>query len=168
MAVVKHKRSKYWQIVISQGSKKPQLWISSKTEDYKKAVRKEAELQAQYRGDQTREETFAQIDRIMGYDKAKDSVGKKSLLLEEAWDAYISLPDVTPSEGHAKKQCNDFKRFVAWLNENWPVIKTLKEVERKQAFEYMKQLRANSKTGKSYNNVRGNINTIFGTLIEEA
>ena len=163
MSVYKQKNSKNWWINLYQGKGKKPIRISSGTPDKIKAAAIEANMKMAMVGNVRREALINHIDALMGWDESKTG-----LPLSQIGETYKSLPDNKASEGTITTRVAHVRRMVEFMKSHWPTIEFMHQISRPAAVAYTDHLRKECATGKTYNNTRANLVTVFKTLMIRA
>jgi len=162
MAVIRRKNSKYWYIVLYRNGK--HHWLSTKTENKSEAVRMELELRevVDKKAEEKRMTSF--IEKVSG-----KAVKHPGIPVTSAWSILMSHPgqnDKKERTLHSKHQI--WNCFVLWLNENYPELETLSDIDRNVAVKYAKHMQSEGKSNQTYNNHRHNLRGIFKALLYPA
>jgi len=160
MGVYKQKGSRYWWISIYRGKDKPRIQVSSGTEIKAEAEAVEAAMKFAQTGNATRDALITALDVLLGTDDRKTGIPICAIA-----KTYEKLPDLDIKPltlVHRKSNVDHLSEFLA---EHWPSIKFMHQISREAIVAYSDHLRAECKTGKSYNNRRGNIVTVFKSLL---
>lgn len=158
MAIVKKKNSKNYYIVIYKNGK--HHWISSGTDDELTAKEKELRMLRTIQEHKTNDKIHKFIEKV-----TKETLPVIGVPVANAWNAYISEPEqkeLAPRTLKSKKY--DFVKFTDWMTKNYPEITHLHKISKDIAYEFAQGLIDSKVSGKTYNNVKVNLHSIFKVL----
>lgn len=119
----------------------------------------EAAMKAGLRGESSRERLLRVVDAIAPPERPGMRVP-----LATAVETYLAQPQVEIARQTAVHIRGHVGKFVAWCAEHYPRVEYLDQVSRAIAHEYADQLRGQAITGKTYNNHKGSLGTVWATL----
>jgi len=144
----------------------PDLQVSTGCRSKADAMAVEATLRRATRGDVTRDRLIAALDNALGRDTDQ---GAGSVPIGLAWETYLaSVARQKISAGTAAIRRQRLAHFAGWVSHHWPQANTMAQVSRQCAMAYLDSLRASGVTGKTYNNARGDLSTVWSTLMIRA
>ena len=89
----------------------------------------------------------------------------RSVSLSAMWARYIGLPGVKLAANTTTFRRMVIARFVAWMTQQHPGIRTMDGVDRVVAAEYLDHLHRAGKAGKTINNARGDLSAVWTELL---
>lgn len=104
------------------------------------------------------------LNAVTGY-----SPQDTGMLISSAWTAYLGTTQGKATERRQRmnKLC-EWKRFTAWLAKKYPEAVLLKHVTRQMAFAYCADIAKEGVKGKTANNRRCKVSSIFQALLVPA
>lgn len=163
MGVYKQQGSKYWWINIYRGKDLPRLQVSSGTENKADAQAIEAILKTAHTGNSKRDGLISAIDTLIGTEDRRTGIPIVSIA-----STYTKLPDLGIATLSLKRHEGYIKHLSEFLGEHWPSFTYMHQISREAIIAYADHLRSECKTGKTYNNRRGTVVTVFGKLMVRA
>lgn len=161
MALVMHKRSKYWQIVIYNPSTRKHKWISSGTEDKFEAIKMEADFMSIAAGRKSKERIETFIEEI-----SEIEIKREGLKIDSAWDFFMTEWGAERSPGTTRQKGSHFKRCLKWIKDNCPSIEYMSEINREIIGQYIKTELKKEKSA-NYNKIKNNISNVWDHLVSE-
>jgi integrase len=155
MALVKQAGSRNWWISIYMGKGKKRKYIPTSTDDRGEAEALEKLVVAAYKGNMERERFIAAVDSMMGWETVK------GIPVQELWETYLKTKPTAGSHtiNVRRRLCLD---FVAWIEEERPVIRRLDEITPQVATAFTDWLlEQRGGKGKSQNNRVSHMRTVF-------
>jgi integrase len=160
MALYKQKGSANWWVSIYMGKGVPRFRASTGTSDKDKARTVEAAFMMAKKKSLPRERIIESIDTLLGFNQIESGIP-----IDQIEETYSSLPDLRESAGTITTRCAHIRDMAAWIAENWPSISYMHQINRAAAVAYADHLRTACRTGKTYNNRRGNLVRVFNLLL---
>jgi integrase len=162
MAIYRYRNSRNWYASIYLGKDRPRIQKSLHTDDEEKARALEQALIMAHKGSEDRDKIVALVDQLMG------TGDRPRLSLTAAWDVYEGLPGLKIGDHTRRVRLSHFKRFVDYCATDWPRVEYLDQVTRPVAFGFADSWRPKCRTGKTYNNLIRNMQTVFQKLMYRA
>lgn len=160
MSLYKQNGSKNWWVSLYRGQGVPRFRRSTGTDDRAKARSVEATFRLALQGNVAREQLIASIDALMGFDGLETGIPVGSIS-----GAYLALPEHREKQSTVQTRSTHVREMEAWMLENWPTARFMHQISREAAVAYGDDLRRECKTGKTYNNRRGNLVRVFNLLL---
>lgn len=164
MSVYRKKGRKTWMIRLYIRGKGVRDF-SSKTTDKLRAQQIDLQLRL---GQARRAEHQRVVEFVESITSDRINALDRGMPLELAWDAYCELPEFRLSPEQVRKKHDAWRRFLSWLGDSHPRIKHMPEVERDHCYEWVRSLMDGSIRGKSVNNLRGCVSSVFQALMHKA
>jgi len=165
MAIYQRRNSQYWWINIPRGKGQPRLQVSSGTSDENEARIIEQTLKAAMRKETQADKLHDVIDRMVG---PRSTETAPIVPLRQAWNAYAASPAVSVAASTLAVRRWHFNRFLEWLATEYPTVADIGTVTPSIAFAYADHLAETTKTGKTYNEHRGNLRHIWKVVARRA
>lgn len=89
----------------------------------------------------------------------------RSVSLAAMWTRYIGLPGIKLAATTETFRRMVVARFVKWMKKRHPELKSMGDVERTVAAEYLDHLHREKKSGKTINNTRGDLSAVWTALL---
>jgi integrase len=159
MALYKQKGSDNWWISVYRPGA-PRLRKSTGTPDLNAAKAIEATFRMAMCGNIERERLIAALDAVMGFQCVETGIP-----VDQIEDAYRKLPDHRESANTIQTRCAHVREMSAWMQRHWPTARFMHQISREAAIAYADHLRTVCKTGKTFNNTRGNLVRVFNLLL---
>lgn len=163
MALYKQAGSCNWWVDVYRGKGRRRLRFSTGTEDRAEAAAIEAATKAAVQGNPRREYLLRIVDAIAPPEGPVLRVAVAAVM-----ETYLAQPQVEIAASTERHVRSHVGRFAAWVTERYPRVEYLDQVTRGIAHEYAEGLRAELSTGKTYNNHRGSLCTVWNALIHRA
>ncbi len=145
----KQKGSPYWYAVIYTEAGKEKKWFSTKCKSRKDAKVIEKELKVLY--EKKRQEKH--LNRILG----KKQVEPTTILVSNIVKKYEEFKKMNPTN------LKILIKFLSWLEKKHYAIRTINDIDKHIALEYM-GLEYKDSAPKTYNNVKSALNSIWKVL----
>lgn len=158
MAVIKKKNSRNYYIVIYKNGK--YHWIASGTDDELLAREKELRLLRAIRERKEQDKIHKFIEKV-----TQEALPVVGVALDSAWRTYLDEPgqgELSPRTIKSKEY--DFVKFAEWMAEKYPEVTHLHKISKDIAYEFAQSLIDKKVSGKTYNNIKVNLHSIFKVL----
>lgn len=149
-----------WQVRVWVAAKGRTMSVSTGTDDRKKALAIAAQYQIAQAGDTSYQRIARTLGELMGASAASET------LLSQVWELYAKTPQVNVAAKTLAARRREVERFVAWVASHRPGVSRAAQVTRQVAQGYVEALVSAGGRGKTVNNSKGDLSTVWRTLVD--